>query len=296
MSSAPISVSTAAHRSDGLRQPVLGKRRVRDVQDEVGDERLLERGREALDELRRQTADESDRVRHEVALAVVLERARRRVERLEQAIVDRGVGSGERVQERRLPDVRVTGERDRRDARAPALLPARRALPREPAKPLLERARRAFVRGGGRSRAGSRPARASRRRRRAARGAATSPACAAGCTRAAPARPGASPPTLRACCAKMSRISCVRSTTRVFSASSSVRCCVGLSSSSTRSTSAAASAKACLSSVSFPLPDERSRCPGAPDAGRAHRSPRRPRCARAPRARRARGRRPSPSG
>jgi hypothetical protein len=37
------------------------------VQDEVGDERLLERGREALDELVRQPADEADGVGDEVA-------------------------------------------------------------------------------------------------------------------------------------------------------------------------------------------------------------------------------------
>src|SRR5918996_6478127 len=52
----------------------------------------------------------------------------------------------------------------------------------------------------------------------------------------------------------MSRISCVRSTTRAFSASSRERCCVGLSSSSTRSTSAFEPPYACLSSSSFPLP------------------------------------------
>jgi succinyl-diaminopimelate desuccinylase len=126
------------HCGDGLRQPLLGEGGIRDVEDEIGDERLLERGGEALDELRRQPADESDRVRHEVALAVVLERARRRIERLEEAIVDRGVSSGERVQERRLPDVRVPGERNGWDTRAPALLPASRALSREPAKTLLQ--------------------------------------------------------------------------------------------------------------------------------------------------------------
>jgi hypothetical protein len=63
-------------------------RGVDDVQDEVGDERLLERRREALDQLVRQAADEADRVGHEVAAPVELEAARRRVERLEQAVVD----------------------------------------------------------------------------------------------------------------------------------------------------------------------------------------------------------------
>ena len=126
------------HCSDRLRQPVLGERGIRDMEDEIGDECLLERGGEALDELCRQTADESDRVRHEITLAVVLERPRRRVKRLEEAIVDGGVRAGERVQERRLPDVGVPRERDCRDTRAPALLPTRRALPSEPAKTLLQ--------------------------------------------------------------------------------------------------------------------------------------------------------------
>ena len=116
------------HGLDRLAQAVLGQRRVRDVEDEVGDERLLERRREALDELGRQPADESDRVGHEVALPVVGERARRRVERLEQPVVDRRVRARQRIQQRRLADVRVPGEGDRRDARPLALLPARRAL------------------------------------------------------------------------------------------------------------------------------------------------------------------------
>jgi succinyl-diaminopimelate desuccinylase len=126
------------HCGDGLGQPLLGEGGIRDVEDEIGDECLLERGGEALHELRRQPADESDRVRHEVALPVVLERTRRRVERLEEAIVDRGVCSGERVQERRLPDVRIPSERDRRNTRAPTLLPASRALTRKPTKTLLQ--------------------------------------------------------------------------------------------------------------------------------------------------------------
>ena len=67
------------------------------------------------------------------------------------------------------------------------------------------------------------------------------------------------PSALRACCAKMSRISCVRSTTRAWSASSSERCWVGLSSSSTRSTSAAASRVGHLQLAQLALADERPR-------------------------------------
>ena len=111
-----------------LDEPVLRLRRVGDVQDEVGDERLLERRGEAFDELMRQPADEADGVGDEVAAAVVLERARRRVERLEEAVLDGDVGVGQRVEQRRLADVRVARERDRRDRRARALLAPRRAL------------------------------------------------------------------------------------------------------------------------------------------------------------------------
>jgi hypothetical protein len=66
-----------------LVEPVLRRRRVGDVQDEIGDERLLQGGREALDQLVGQTADETDGVGDEVAPSVLLEGARGRVERLE---------------------------------------------------------------------------------------------------------------------------------------------------------------------------------------------------------------------
>ena len=79
-------------------------------------------------------------------------------------------------------------------------------------------------------------------------------ACAAGCTRAARARPGACPRRVTACWAKMSRISCVRSMTRASSASSRYRCCAGSSSSSTSRLSASAAAKRSFSSSSLPLP------------------------------------------
>ena len=52
----------------------------------------------------------------------------------------------------------------------------------------------------------------------------------------------------------MSRISCVRSTTRAVRAFSSARCCDGSSSPSTRSTSARESPYACFSSSSLPFP------------------------------------------
>ena len=80
-------------RVDLLDEHVLGQRPVDDVEDEIRDERLLERGREPLDQLCREAADEPDRVGHEVALPRVLERARGRVERLEQPVVDGDLGA-----------------------------------------------------------------------------------------------------------------------------------------------------------------------------------------------------------
>ena len=86
----------------------------------------------------RQAADEADRVGDEVLAAVVLEAARRRVEGLEETVVHRGAGAGEGVQERRLADVRVAGERDRRRLGAPPRLAAGRALLAELLQPRLE--------------------------------------------------------------------------------------------------------------------------------------------------------------
>ncbi len=106
--------------------------------DEVGDERLLERRGEALDELCRQTADEADGVGDEVAAAVVLEAARRRVECLEEPVVDGDSRVGEGVEERRLAGVRVPGERDGRRLAAAALLAAHVALAAETLEAFLQ--------------------------------------------------------------------------------------------------------------------------------------------------------------
>jgi len=116
------------HGGDLLDELLLRRRRVRDVQDEIGNERLLERRCEAFDELVRQAPDEADGVGDEVAAAVVLEAARRRVQRLERAVAHRDVRIGEGVQERRLADVRVAGKRDRWSLRAPPFLAADVAL------------------------------------------------------------------------------------------------------------------------------------------------------------------------
>ena len=107
---------------------LLVGRGVGDVQDEVGEQRLLERRRERRDELVRQLAHEADRVGQEVGAPEVVVGARRRIERLEQAVGRRHLGAREHVQERRLADVRVAGERDARHLVALALAAHRRAL------------------------------------------------------------------------------------------------------------------------------------------------------------------------
>ena len=98
------------------------------MEDEIRDERLLERGSEALDQLVRQATDEANRVGQQVLAAVDLEAAGGRVERFEEAVTDGDVGAGERVQERRLSGIRVSGQRDDWRLGTPAGLPACGAL------------------------------------------------------------------------------------------------------------------------------------------------------------------------
>ncbi len=128
----------AVHGGDLLHEELLGSRPVDDVEDEVGHERLLQRRGEPFDELMRQAPNEADRVRDEVAPPLVLEAARRRVDRLEQPVADRDVRVGERVQERRLAGVRVPGERHGGRLGAPPLLPPDVALAAQLAQPLAE--------------------------------------------------------------------------------------------------------------------------------------------------------------
>jgi hypothetical protein len=65
----------------------------------------------------RKLADEADRVGDQVAATAVLVCPRRRIESLEQPLPRADAGTGERVQQRRLAGVGVTGERHRRDGR-----------------------------------------------------------------------------------------------------------------------------------------------------------------------------------
>jgi hypothetical protein len=108
------------------------------MDDQVGEERLLERRREPLYELVRQPADEADRVRDEVPAPVLLERTRGRVERLEEAIVHGHVRVRERVQKRRLPRVRIARKSDNRDRGRPPALALRLAAALERAEPFLQ--------------------------------------------------------------------------------------------------------------------------------------------------------------
>ncbi len=98
------------------------------MEDEVGYESLLQRRGEAFHQLCRESPDESDGVRHQIAPALVVEGARRRVEGLEQPVVDCDVRVSQGVEERRLADVCVTGKRDGRRLGPPPLLPANLAL------------------------------------------------------------------------------------------------------------------------------------------------------------------------
>jgi succinyldiaminopimelate transaminase len=119
------------HRVDGFQllvEACVGRGCVGDVQDEVGDERLLQRRRETLDELMGKPADEADGIRQEVSPSVVLERARRRVQRLEESIPNRHIRVRQGVQERRLTHVRVPGQCDRGCLGALPLTPPGRAL------------------------------------------------------------------------------------------------------------------------------------------------------------------------
>jgi len=133
-----VRTDLAQNRVDGgdlLDERLLGSRPVDDVEDEVRHERLLERRGEAFDQLVRQAADEADRVGDEVAPPFVLEAARHRIECLEQPIAHRDIRVGQCVEERRLPGVRVAGERHGRSLGAPPLLPPDVALAAELAQP-----------------------------------------------------------------------------------------------------------------------------------------------------------------
>ena len=94
---------------------------VDDVHEQVGVVQLLERRAEGRDERRRQLVDEADRVRHEQGTAAGERHApRRRIERGERLVRDEHGRAGERVQQRRLSDVRVADQRGEEETVAAA--------------------------------------------------------------------------------------------------------------------------------------------------------------------------------
>ena len=123
------------HLVDGLhvdQPPLLRRRRVDHVQDQVGQHGLLERRLEGLDQLVGQLLDEADRVGQQVVAAGELEAARGRVEGVEEPVPDADLGAGERVEQRRLAGVGVAGEGDARQRGALAPGPHHAAVALEP--------------------------------------------------------------------------------------------------------------------------------------------------------------------
>ena len=216
----PRTVSTAAV----ARRSVRGQRAVDDVQDEVCDQRLLECRGEALDQLGRQAADEADRVGHEIPLALVLEGAGRRVERLEQTVLDRDLGARQTLRSVDLPTFVYRRERHRRrrgaardSPRLPMAADAAEAPPRLRDPPVREPAVGLELRLTGPARA---DAAAHACRAAAARlplGCFHMPRMRGRLYSSCASSTWSLPSAETACWAKMSRISCVRSTTRAES-------------------------------------------------------------------------------
>ena len=109
------------------------------MQDQVGLARLVQRRGERVDDLVGQLADEADGVGQQVRTAVDAQLARRRVERVEEAVADADLGAGQAVEQRRLAGVRVAGERDLRQVRALALGAHRRARGADALQPAAQR-------------------------------------------------------------------------------------------------------------------------------------------------------------
>ena len=190
---APISSSTESTAAIASRRRSLGLGGVDDVDDQVGEHRLLERRLERLDELMRELADEADRVGDQVAPPAVPVGARRRVERVEEPLPHADAGARQRVQQRRLARVRVAGEGDGRErrSRGAALASPRGFAPGARGAGAGSRSGRGPA--GGRSRSGSPRAPGPDPAAEALEVGPQARACAPGCTRAGPARPGACP-------------------------------------------------------------------------------------------------------
>ena len=93
----------------------VGRRRVDDVQHEVGFGNLLERGAERGNQRVGEAIDEPDRVRHEQFTAVrQANLPDQRIQRDEECVGRLGVRPCQRVEQRRLACVRVADQRDGR--------------------------------------------------------------------------------------------------------------------------------------------------------------------------------------
>ena len=83
------------------------------MQQKVGVFEFLERCLEGLDQLVRQLADKADRVGdHDIQRVGHREKARRRIQRVKQAVIRGNARAGQRVQKRRLARVRVADDSD----------------------------------------------------------------------------------------------------------------------------------------------------------------------------------------
>ena len=109
-------------------QLVLVGGAVDDVEDQIGEPRLLERRAERLDQLVRKLANEADGVGHQVVAAAGPHHPCGRVQRVEQAVPNSDLGAGQRVQQRRLPGVGVARECDPRQVGALAFGPHHRPV------------------------------------------------------------------------------------------------------------------------------------------------------------------------
>ncbi len=105
------------------------------MQDQVGEDGLLERCLECLDQLVRELLDEADRVGEQVIAARQLEAARGRVEGVEEPVPDPYLGARQRVEEGRLAGVRVAGQRHPRQRGALAPGPHHAPVALEPGQP-----------------------------------------------------------------------------------------------------------------------------------------------------------------
>ncbi len=158
-----------AHLHDAL--IALRVARIDDVQQQVRLARFLQRRAKCRDQLVRQRAHESDRIReHHLAHAGELDAPDRRIQGREQLVGHIGVAAREAVEQGRFAGVGVADERHRRHRHLASHVPSGVALARELLEPARGACGCAWRSSGGRSRAVSRPVHAGRCRPSVARG------------------------------------------------------------------------------------------------------------------------------